>query len=416
MVHNNSVGFRAHLPNVVTLPGFFKQSGYKSIGMGKVFHLLNQPGDHDDEFSWSEPMLRVGAEDFYEETGKHLVRAVTDDERKGQPLLDEFVTMKAKEALKDLSEKALSGEQPFFLAVGMKKPHLPFVYPERFKTLYPKKDINMPSNPHVPQDLPPISWFNSNEVSGRVEYKAFTGDWSYNHTFPNFLIKELRQGYYSSISYIDSLIGEILTQLDELGLSNNTVVTFIGDHGYHLGEHSIFGKNTNFNVANNSPMMVHVPGVAGRVSDKLVEFVDLFPTLVELAGFSPLPNCPRDNRGNNIELCTEGSSLAPLIWETEKTVWKDRVFFQYPRYLGRGQEYCMGYSMKTDKHRYTEWVEYAYNSSGEPNWKNICAVELYNHVDDPNETVNLAENVDWEETRKELSEQLRDGWFAALPS
>ncbi|ELU18212.1 hypothetical protein CAPTEDRAFT_138365 [Capitella teleta] len=415
MVHNNSVFVRQNIPNVVTMPQYFKQAGYHTLGMGKVFHLLNTVGDSDDDYSWSEPTLRVGSQDFFDESSK-LFHPVGDDERNGRPLLDEFVTMHAKKALYRVADKALSGEQPFFMAVGMKKPHLPFVFPESFLKFYPKNSISQPINPYVPENLPRVAWAPSNEVSGRAKYAPPQG-WGFNHTFSEETIIELRRGYYSSVTYIDSLLGEILQELEDLGLSNNTIVSFIGDHGYHLGEQSIIGKNTNFEVANNSPMMISVPGETdnGRFTEKLVEFVDLFPTLVELAGFNPLPICPRHGGSKGISLCTEGSSLVPLIYD-KQTNWKERVFFQYPKYLGAGEEFCMGYSMRTAKYRYTEWVSYNYAKEVGPDWDSPCAVELYDHDIDPNEMVNIADEENMEQIRMDLSTKLKDGWHAALPS
>ena len=215
----------------------------------------------------------------------------------------------------------------------------------------------------------------------------------------------------------DSLIGEILTELDELGLANNTIVTFMGDHGYHLGEHGIFGKNTNFEVANNAPMIIRVPGITdgGQVTDKLVEFVDMFPTLVELTGHPSLPHCPQRTSSSSVSLCTEGSSLVPLFHDQNTDKWKDRVFYQYPRFVSATKD-CMGYSMRTRRYRYTEWVRYDYSTGGIPNWEDKCSVELYDHSVDPHETNNIAIDAGLQEVTKGLSSQLRQGWRAAVVS
>jgi iduronate 2-sulfatase len=221
------------------------------------------------------------------------------------------------------------------------------------------------------------------------------------------------------VSYIDSLIGEILQELEDQGLAEDTVVSFIGDHGFHLGEHSIVGKNTAFEIANNSPMIMRIPGVTdgGHVTDKLVEFVDLFPTLAELSGLPSLPNCPGNiDDSRKVNLCTEGSSLVPLFRDLNTSEWKDRVFYQYPHYTGSGQRFCMVYSMRTEQYRYTEWVKYDYSKRVPSNWDDLCAVELYDHHVDPLETKNIAEDAQMKGVRADLSKKIRAGWSAALPS
>ena len=242
---------------------------------------------------------------------------------------------------------------------------------------------------------------------------------------PDWATRVLRRGYYSCITYIDDLIGQILQHLEDLGLAKDTVLAFVGDHGYHLGEHSIVGKNTAFEVANNVPMIIHIPAVTNNralgVSDRLVELVDLFPTLVELAGFPPLTKCPagyKESKGVN--LCTEGTSLLPLFRDPTalKTEWKDRIFYQYPHYQMHNAEFrcCMGYSMRNVLFRYTEWVQCARGCAHGtciPNWSLMCGVELYIINDDPHETHNMADDLTLAEVRGQLSRQLRAGWSEA---
>ncbi len=172
--------------------------------------------------------------------------------------------------------------------------------------------IHLPNNPHAPKHMPPVAWANYGELRSRyhdIMVLNATGD--INSTLPSNVVLDLRRAYYSTISYVDSLVGLVVSELSNLGLENNTVVSFIGDHGWQLGEHGEWCKHTNFELATHAPMMIRVPGKTdnGIVTEKLVEFVDLFPTLVEAADFSPIPLCPEDS--TNIELCREGMSLMP---------------------------------------------------------------------------------------------------------
>jgi iduronate 2-sulfatase len=228
-------------------------------------------------------------------------------------------------------------------------------------------------------------------------------------------VAELRKAYFSCVTFVDNLVGQLLQHLEDTGYADNTIVAFIGDHGFHLGEHGIFGKNTAFEVANNVPVILRVPGVTERpiVSDKLIELVDIFPTLSELAGLNRVPLCPSED-AQNVSLCTEGSSLVALLQQSQPP-WKERVFYQYPHLdKGRGL-YCMGYSMRTARYRYTEWVVYFYKTKNKAQWDDVYGVELYDHDKDPLEMQNLAEDARMASTRKELSLQLRAGWAAAVP-
>ena len=150
-------------------------------------------------------------------------------------------------------------------------------------------------------------------------------------TLPSQKIKELRRAYYAAVSYADYNIGRLLDKLSDLGLADSTVVVLWGDHGWQLGEHSEWCKHTNFEIAARAPLMVSVPGLTddGIRSDRLVEMVDIFPTLVEAAGFPPLDLCPADS--GDVALCREGDSLMPLIQDSVTRDWKEAVFWQYPR-------------------------------------------------------------------------------------
>jgi len=215
---------------------------------------------------------------------------------------------------------------------------------------------------------------------------------------------------------MDSLVGQLTDTLDQLGLTDKTVISFWGDHGWQLGEHGEWAKHTNFELSTHAPLMVSIPGKTdlGVVTEELVEFVDLMPTLAEAAGLPKVPLCPA---GSVVNTCTEGVSMMPLINQPTRP-WKSAVFSQYPRMAMDGNVY-MGYSMRTKTHRYTEWVDFMGAPDYAPHWSDIFhkeSAEMYDHVVDPQENVNLAYRPEEEHLRTALSRQLHKGWRSVLPS
>ena len=405
------VYWRKSAGNFTTIPQHFKNNGYTSIGMGKVFH----PGDssgYDDPISWSEPYFHAPNLAMYNEMDTSWL-PVPKLVREKLPLPDEQLKDHAIETLKNLAPKARTGEKPFFLAVGFHKPHLPFVFPAEFLELYP--NISLPANPYAPVNMPSIAWWNYFDLRDYHDIGSLRKGGEINSTLPDSNVIDLRRAYYSALSFTDSLIGEVMAALDELGLSNNTIVSFWGDHGWQLGEHGEWEKETNFEIATHAPMMVRIPGLTdnGIVTESLTEFVDLFPTLAEAAGIPTVPMCPKNS--SQIELCSEGVSLMPLIKDPQRE-WKKAAFSQHIRWADEKKTKIMGYTMKTDKYRYTEWPLFHDGpSSYEPVWSKLYGAELYDHRIDPEENVNRADMDEYKEIRKELSKQLRVGWRTALP-
>ncbi len=335
-----------------------------------------------------------------------------------KPLPDQQIANTAAERLEKYSKQ----EKPFFLAVGFHKPHLPFVFPAEFIKYYPMECVHMPPNPYAPDGMPSIAWHNY--VASCLVVKYFDSKFSnytgnYNTSIANTTTMELRRAYYSAVSYTDSLVGQLLDKLDQLGLAKNTVVSFLGDHGWQLGEHGEWCKQTNFELATRVPMMVHVPGKTdhGIETQKLAEAVDLYPTIVEAAGLPTIPECP-EGRSTKTKLCREGTSLMPLI-TNQTSPWKTAVFSQYPREPGVSEELLeqgraspsvMGYSVRTDQFRYTEWVKFSGTPKYKPDWNNQVAVELYDHQKDPEENKNQASNPEFKNTVAQLSKLLHSGW------
>jgi iduronate 2-sulfatase len=376
-VYNLQDHFRQTIPNVVTLPQHFKDNGYFAQSFGKIYH-----GGLDDPKSWSAPAFSGGGG-----TGKSLPAKGTKI-HKGEPwsapdvpdnaLADGEATDEAIKVLNNVKEK------PFFLAVGFKKPHLPFIAPKKYYDLYRTEDMTLAKNPFPPKDVFPIALTDWGELRG---YKNIPKE----GPIPDKMARELKHGYYAATSYTDAQIGRLLDELQKLGLREKTIVILWGDHGWQLGEHGLWCKHTNFELATRVPLIISAPGQKkrGAKTDALVEFVDVYPTLCELAGLPPTDGL-------------EGKSLGPLI-ENPKREWKTAAFSQYPRNGGK----LMGYSMRTDRYRYTEWTEKGKAPEG---------IELYDHKKDPDENVNIAKLPENKKLVAELSEQLRKGWKAAVPS
>lgn len=399
--------FRKVGGNFTTLPEYFKMNGYISVGMGKVFHPGPASG-FDDPVSWSVPYFH--GKNMGWETKQHSWLAVPDNETFAKPLIDAQIADHAIKTLKTLAPGAISGDKPFFLAVGFHKPHLPFVFPQSMFNYYPAGDVHLPPDRFSPKDMPSAAW---HACTGLIRYHDigslnFTG--KIDEQLPDWKILELRRAYYSAISWTDSLIGRVIKELKELGLENNTIISFWGDHGWQLGEHAEWCKQTNFELATHAPMMIHIPGITdkGIVSEQLTEFVDLFPTLVEAAGLDQLPLCPGNS--TNVTLCREGESLFPLIRNTSAP-WKRAVFSQYPR--DESGINIMGYTMRTDRYRYTEWVDFSGPPAYKPDWSSQHGVELYDHKEDPYEDINKAYDTSYADIAKVLSKELHAGWRAA---
>ncbi|MCB1022103.1 MAG: sulfatase [Acidobacteria bacterium] len=412
-VHDLETHFRRFVPNAVTLPQHFRKYGYKTTAFGKIFH---KP-ELDDFPSWSEaPWIADNAawgsaenaefvrakwdqleadgwkstERFYFEPDKRTpakpgergwnmlsweARAVEDDD-----LADGKAASAAIAAL-----RRLKGER-FFMGVGFLKPHLPFRAPKKYFDLYKDIAINGNRNPFPPAGAPRFALHNNPELRG---YSDIPPD----GPIPGEKGKELLRAYYACVSYMDAQVGRLLDALDELGLADSTAVVLVGDHGYHLGEHGLWNKQTNFENAVRTPLIVRYPGQRGkgRKTSGLTELTDIYPSLCQICRL-PIPDG------------LEGSTFGPLFEDPER-IWKRAVFSQYPREIpGIGPG--MGYSMRTNRFRYTEW-----RAPGSP----YKSVELYDYVEDPYETENIASQPRNASLVNGLSGMLQEGWRNALP-
>ena len=353
-MYGNTMGWREALPEAVTLPQHFKTHGYHTRSVGKIAHAATW----DDELSWSAPIWSQRWTIDKATTPSWQILDVLDDE-----LTDGKI---ANESIKILTQ--IKDEQ-FFLAVGFHKPHLPYNVPRKYYDLY---DIETFKNvlsvtPHPRNDV-----------------RAYADIPDGNAPISEKKVLELMRGYAASTSYMDAQVGRVLQQLDALSLSQNTVIVFAGDHGFHLGEHGTWRKNTLFEVSLRSPMIISLPGQQSNRTDALVELVDIYPTLCDVCQL-PVP----------LEL--EGLSLTPII-EQPAQPWKTAAFSQLG---GDDTKKC---SIRTERYRYTEQGN-----------SRALGRELYDYQVDPDETVNIAYLPENRELVAQLNEQLRAGWRAALP-
>jgi iduronate 2-sulfatase len=364
----NDDHFRDRQPDVMTLPLWFKEHGYTTRCVGKIFHNWHTEV-HGDPRSWSAPEFLHYANhgsDKPQIEGKLGPNHASAPRCECYDVPDEayFDGRVAAEAVRVLAEVK---DRPFFLAVGFWKPHSPFNAPKKYWDLYDRTKLP-PFDPARPAGAPEIAFHDSRELRGPPPNQLdFTPEQA----------AEIRHGYFANVSYMDAQLGKVLDALDKSGQAERTIVVFAADHGYHLGEHSLWAKTSNFELDARVPLMIAAPGVSqsGKQTQSLAELVDLFPTLVELCG---LPKAEG----------LEGASLAPILRDPSAAV-KTAAFTQHPRpaYYDRlptKTPTTMGVSVRTPQVRYTEWRDW---KTGE-----TVARELYDASSDPAETRNQVDS------------------------
>ena len=220
--------------NFTTIPQYFKEHGYDTNGIGKVFHPYKGLYKNDP-ISWSRKFFHAH-KTVWEKNHMSWI-AVPDSELKHSPLVDKQIADQAVEVLNELGQNSSAGHHPFFLAVGFHRPHLPFVFPESIFKYYPKEDIKLPENPYAPINMPDIAWSSYPEVRNFRDIQVLRLSGAVNTSLPDFKALQLRRAYYSAVTWMDSHVGRVLGALKNAGLSNDTIVTFLGDHGWQLGEH-----------------------------------------------------------------------------------------------------------------------------------------------------------------------------------
>lgn len=370
------------VPGLVSLPMHFRNNNYYTISLGKVYNNIE-----DGRGSWNEiwrPPLTTTMWDYQSENGIDIFKERNSERHKNlevrnnnnlpnrgpafeQPDVPDVAYRDgriATHAIEKLQE-VQNSSQPFFLAVGFHKPHLPFNAPRRYWDLYDEEDIQLAENPYLPKDGPETDF-------GEIRaYDGIPGSGS----IPDNMARELIHGYYASVSYVDAQIGRVLDSLENLGLSDDTIVVLWGDHGFSLGENGLWGKHHNFHMSLHIPLIVHVPGTKSGVRHNgLVESVDIYPTLTDLAGLSK-------------PVHVQGKSFAPMLTYSDLS-GKDEVYARY----GNNETIII------ETHTYTEF----YDSNGE-----FQDRMLFDLRDDPEENINIAGNPENEQLIMELSEKLK---------
>lgn len=366
-------------PDATTLNTHFKEHGYTTISLGKVFHHAT-----DNVHGWSETPWRPRTSDYH---NKELQdRAMAEHKKKypkrktvrGMPYESFDAPDKtyrdaenASKAISHMKRFAQHREVPFFLAVGFYKPHLPFCAPEKYWDLYDAAKINLPHNYRAPADAPRVALHTSGELRAYATVPP-------RGPVAVETARKLIHGYYACVSFIDAQVGRLLDALGQLGLADDTIIVLWGDHGWQLGEHGMWNKHSCFETSMHAPLLVAAPGESGvkpgtRVS-ALTEFIDIYPSLCDLAGL-PKP------------AHLEGRSFVPLL-KNPQARWK-------PYAVGR---YRSGDTIRSDRHRFSEYRN---------NNNSATARMLYNHSKDPDETVNVSEQADNTDVIKKLTRELR---------
>ena len=322
-------------PNAVVLSESFRNNGYYVVSNGKVFHNIV-----DHAGSWSESPWRVHPDGYGKDWAEYNKWELWQNDESARYIhlktlrgpfcesadVSDTTYIDGRLAQKTISDlRRLKGKnEPFFLACGFWKPHLPFNAPQKYWDLYRREDIQLAKNPFRPKNLPK-QVVSSGEIRGYGKFTSFKDE---------AFQKEAKHGYYACVSYIDAQIGLVLNELDRLGLSDHTIVVVLGDHGWHLGEHGFWGKHNLMNHATRAPLIVRVPHFKGGNSTSVVEFVDIYPTLCELCGI-PLPKSQ-----------LQGESFVPILEDSKKKV-KEYAFIQW-----KG-----GYNIVSERYSTTTWLK-----------------------------------------------------------
>ena len=356
-------------PGAKPIHSHFKDAGYYTMSLGKVFHHTS---DHED--GWSEKPWKPKAERYVTEEAKKQTKPDSRGRLRGPPtesadVPDETYAdgLIAAEAIKKLRKRA-GEDQPFFLAVGFVKPHLPFVAPTKYWDLYDAKTVRMPDNYFAPKNAPKVSIHNSGELRNYSGVPK-TG------LIPEKMALDLIHGYHACVSYMDAQVGGVLDELERLELADNTVVVLWGDHGWNLGEHTLWCKHSCYETSLRAPLIFRSPVLtdAGKgASGALVEFIDVYPTLCELAGLATPDH-------------VDGKSLVPVL-KNPASNHKEAAISRF----GPGD------TIRTDRYRYTMYRD----RSGE------VSRMLYDHEKDPNENLNISGNPEMAPIIEDLEKRL----------
>jgi arylsulfatase A-like enzyme len=426
-------------PDILSLPQYLISQGYSTQGIGKIYDSRCVDKKMDAP-SWSVPYYNyfkteeryypneLGAPlngQYQSPESKELAVKFTKEARdKGmnEKEIEDYVSKSVKPAVEcidvpdnayndganaaralEILEKLKSDDKPFFFAVGFSKPHLPFVSPKKYWDLYKREDMPVAPFQEKSKNSVDVAYHNAGEIRAYTDIPpllSFTDQKDFGLTLPIDKQKELIHGYYAAVSYTDAQVGKLLDKLEALGLTENTIIVLWGDHGWHLGDHNLWCKHTNFEQATRTPLIIAAPGIKATTSNAPSEFVDVFPTLCDLAGVK-------------IPETLDGKSLKPLMNKSAKSV-KDFSISQYPRSgtkseterQGYASSKVMGYSLRDERYRYTIWMTNDFKSSQPFNADLIVGTELFDYDKDPNETVNVIDDASYKSVAKDLKTKM----------
>ena len=426
-------------PDILSLPQYLITQGYSTLGIGKVYDS-RCVDKKMDEPSWSVPYYNYfkTLEKYYSKhTGMPVLGAYQLPQTKklaekfrkegiakgiGEDEIEAYVSKNVKPSVEcaDVPDNAYndganvlraveilknlkSETKPFFFAVGFSKPHLPFVAPKKYWDLYKRDEMPVAKFQEKSKNGPAIAYHNAGELRAYSDIPAlteFTDQKDFGLTLPFDKQKELIHGYYAAVSYTDAQVGILLNAMDSLGLMKNTIVILWGDHGWHLGDHNLWCKHTNFEQATHAPLIISAPWLKPSVTKSMTEFVDIFPTLCDLANV-PIPSH------------LDGVSIVPIMKDPNVKL-KEISVSQYPRdgsdvetsRLGFSEGKCMGYSLRTDRYRFTIWMKDNFRTNRPFDQNLVVATELYDYQKDPDETINVVDEKSYAEISKDLKAKM----------
>ena len=414
---------REAIPDILTLPEYFKNKGYTTINISKIFDYRTVDKFWDKP-SWTEafPLSEEALNPYYDKqagpvlgyfyhsplvkkaferttkqtglTGAELIQAVHNQIKPATECLDLPDNaykdgVFADKAVMDL-ERLSHDDKPFFLAVGFERPHLPFTAPKKYWDLYDPQEIELAAYQQMAENDKAYYYTTSPELRS---YTAENGDHIYAKLEQGEKLTPAEQarlihGYRAAVSYIDAQIGKVLDKLEQLQLRDDTIVVLWGDHGWHLGDHNVWGKATNFEQATHAPLIFAVPGQIPNSTHQPTGFIDIFPTLCRLTGL-------------DVPEHVAGSSLVDLIQGKPDTVHRYAVS-QYPR----GDR--MGYTVRDERYRYVEWIEPGLHVDPNAKLDHVVDKQLFDYQTDPLETMNMADQPACKDVQTVLAGYLRE--------
>ena len=414
-------------PDILTLPQYLIKQGYLTMGAGKIYHPTSAI-NKIDPLSWNTPYIEAKPADYA--LGKPATGGYVKPEnralfarKKNQPkeeddtgstkkigpsveamdvpdhaYEDGVLALKVKEQLIKLS----GSDQPFFMAIGFHKPHLPFIAPQKYWDLYDREKLPLAAFQEHAENSPELAYHVSGELRNYPDIPPHVQHTGVGNHIRLTIEKqrELLHGYYAAISYTDAQVGILLNTLDSLGTLNNTIIVLWGDHGWHLGDHDMWNKHSNFEQATRAPLLIAAPGYKSGKTSSVTEHLDIFPTICDLAGVA----IPRH---------LQGKSLKPLM-SGKKAAVNTFALSQYPRSLSKTEmteagfkkARMMGYSLRNDRYRLTVWMN-DFTTAQPYDEKKLYATELYDYRKDPLEKKNVAGDPSYKAIREELMEEMK---------